>query len=216
MTQVEELKHRLDTVRQQHLQKEEECTNLSAHWAEAKKKIVDLQHSHKLVIEEQQENSSQSIKKLQREIETLKEGHQVQLAELEQKQKNELSRVKDLLSNEQSSMLESEAKKYEEQQKMLEVDFAKKEMALQQRVSQLSLELCQVKDQLALVEQKGRELEGELGEDRKIKEEFKKRLTEKEEETMRLGEEVTTAQLELSIAQEKYAQQKESLMKMSG
>ena len=97
-TQVEELKCRLDTVKHQLLQKEEECASLSVHWAAAKKITADLERNHKLVIEEQQKDFSQSIDKLKGEIKILNEGHRARVANLEQEHKNELSSLKESLS----------------------------------------------------------------------------------------------------------------------
>ena len=53
---------------------------------------------------------------------------------------------------------------------------------MQQQVSELSQELCQVRDRLALLSQRERELQGNIEDSRNTKDELNERLTNKENE----------------------------------
>ena len=67
-------------------------------------------------------------------------------------------------------------------------------------MSELSQELCQVRDRLALLSQRERELQGNIEDSRNTKDELNERLTNKENEATILREAMSAIQLELSVA----------------
>ena len=115
-----------------------------------------------------------------------------------------------------ASQQQSETEDRLKQQATLVADLTKKELGLQQQVSELSQELCQVRDRLALLSQRERELQGNIEDSRNTKDELNERLTNKENEATILREAMSAIQLELSVAQERHAQQQEDIMKLSG
>ena len=138
--------------------------------------------------------------------------HQTKIVRLEQEHQNELEQLKASLASQQQSETEDRLK----QQATLVADLTKKELGLQQQVSELSQELCQVRDRLALLSQRERELQGNIEDSRNTKDELNERLTNKENEATILREAMSAIQLELSVAQERHAQQQEDIMKLSG
>ena len=151
---------------------------MSANWSEAKQAAVNLVSTHKLAMDEQQKNHSMMIRRLEENLEKANKEHQTKIVRLEQEHQNELEQLKASLASQQQSETEDRLK----QQATLVADLTKKELGLQQQVSELSQELCQVRDRLALLSQRERELQGNIEDSRNTKDELNERLTNKENE----------------------------------
>ena len=210
--QVKKLKENLTTVQQEMLLQKKESEKMSSNWNEAKQAAVNLVSTHKLAMDEQQKSHARMIRRLEEELETTNKEHHTEIARLGQKHQNELEKLKASLTSQQQSEEEERLK----QQATLLANLTKKELGLLQQVSELSQELCQVKDRLALLSQRERELEETIEDTRNTKDELKERLTKKENEAIKLREAMSSIQLELSIAQERHAQQQEDILKLSG
>ena len=176
--QVKRLKENLDTVQQEVLLQKKESAKMSANWSEAKQAAVNLVSTHKLAMDEQQKNHSMMIRRLEENLEKANKEHQTKIVRLEQEHQNELEQLKASLASQQQSETEDRLK----QQATLVADLTKKELGLQQQVSELSQELCQVRDRLALLSQRERELQGNIEDSRNTKDELNERLTNKENE----------------------------------
>ena len=210
--QFKDLKETLDRTHQELLRQREESSRLSADCTKTQQAIVNLENSHKLAMNEQQKSHAMAVGKLQKELEKVNKEHSGRVAELEHEHKKELHQLKILVNKEQ----QSEAEKRLEQHKALTDDFAKKETALHQQVSTLTQELSLVKDKLALLAQRERELERHLEDSRNNKDELVERLTEREREVSELQGALSTSQVELSVAKNRLAQQRDEIMKLSG
>lgn len=210
--QFKDLKETFDRTHQELLRQREESSRLSADCTKTQQAIVNLENSHKLAMNEQQKSHAMAVGKLQKELEKVNKEHSGRVAELEHEHKKELHQLKILVNKEQQ--LEAERKL--EQHKALTDDFAKKETALHQQVSTLTQELSLVKDKLALLAQRERELERHLEDSRNNKDELVERLTEREREVSELQGALSTSQVELSVAKNRLAQQRDEIMKLSG
>ena len=136
------------------------------------------------------------------------------MIELKEQQEQELISVKQSLSN--KALLENEIKKHKDEYQSL-LDKSKDiEHNTSQTISKLSSELCQVKDKLALAEEKNRKMEKEIYERDKDGDTVLSKLKEKEEKIGQLVKQVQELKEKETIATERYKQQKDETKKIRG
>lgn len=195
----------METTRQQLNQKQKECVKLSSQLLEANEALKNSELRHKLAIENQKKQFSTDITKLQHRI----EKNDKAMSELHREHQQEVATLEKRFKEQQAHV----ALEWKEKQILLEAEYRQKETALHSQSTNTRMELCQVKDELALSQKRMRELENELEE---TKHSTAKKLKEQEEKVLKTEEERKDLEKKLLLANANLSKQELNLKQLSG
>ena len=154
------------------------------------------------------------ILQLNEELTKMKQVHDDRIRDLETEHKKSLDQLSSSLTKHHS--MEGEVKEWEHKYTGLQRDHAAKESSLNDKLSSLANELSKTKDQLALVEQRARELERKLSEKSKAGDDTASLLDAKAKEADQLRVQLAHQNDSLVTLTDRYQELKEEKAKMTG
>ena len=149
-------------------------------------------------------------------VKQLNKDHERAIKDLASSKEKELLELRESLTKQRDGQLQNEMEAYRLSFEKLRSDFAEKESQLNEQLSFLSSDLSTVKDNLAVAEQKNRDLERDLDMKTKSNQTIDDLLKEKEEELTKVIGELVVFKEKSSLALGKCEQQNEEMKSMAG
>lgn len=195
-------------------EREKEATDLRASLIDMEKKKDEMETNLRQEICKVNDRSETEKRELGDELATLKQAHNNRIMDMETEHKRSLDELSSTLTSQQD--MAGEVRRWQDKCADIECDFATKESSLNNRLSKLAGELSQTKDQLALVEQRERELERKLSGKSKAEDGVSSLLETRTMEAKELREQLCQQKDAMTVLMDRYKQQKEEINKMAG
>lgn len=213
--QLLDLSRSLAQTKQQLASCSKEAASLQQKYDRANEDLTDMEKQRAVELSMQRNQMQEVIDSLRGELTLLKDQSWRQLREMNEKHRNEINQLRKTMSTEQNTSVELEAKRWEERHRELQQDFITKESALNQQVSNLAKELAKTRDQLALSEQRVRDLEKQLDETCRERDGTAKKLHTETAQVQQLRERVNQLQKDVSVGEETCQQRDQEISNLS-
>ena len=208
--ELNEVHSEVERLKELIITKEKEATELQKRLNDSLNEHRKSELKMKREIENLKKQNEEALEEFQQELKSLKMSHESSLNELLKEHECELESLKDFLSNQRDSALQTELQRMEEKNKALEEKMSLNQSGLLDKVSDLSAKLKKAKDELVLSQQRERDMEGKM-EEKSTKEQEYKALLEKERWAVsELEQKLKDSQVNLSLlAQQQEIQNKQ-------
>ncbi len=155
------------------------------------------------------------LKHVEKDMLALKTEHEHNIDNLTKKHEEEIASLKNFLSTERDSILQLELERMKDKCKKVELEVIAKETSLQDKLSNLSAQLIDTKDILAISQQRERNLEDEVNRIRKQSQETIDLLDRERANCIELQEKLRVVEKDMSSLTGTQEIQDEELKKIS-
>ena len=203
-------------MKEQLTAKEKECSSLQEQLSVAADEHCSKESSSMKEIDLLKQQNQTVSEDFKRNLQALKTDYEHEVAQLTKKHKEEMKSLQDFIANERDSATQFQLQQMEDKYKLLETQAASKEASLQDKLSCLSAELKQTRDELAISQQRERQLEIQLKEKTSHSQEDKDLLAREKELVLELQQKMKFLEEELLLMKEARESQNDELKKIAG
>uniref|UniRef100_A0A1X7VPZ6 Protein FAM184A/B N-terminal domain-containing protein n=1 Tax=Amphimedon queenslandica TaxID=400682 RepID=A0A1X7VPZ6_AMPQE len=214
-SQLEEVEKTLSATKSELSHQETELRNLEALSSNLRHELKDTKEKAGEEIEALNQKCSFVIEANEKAVKQLTNDHERAMKDLASNKEKELLELRESLTKQRDGQLQNEMEAYKLSFEKLRSEFAEKESQLNEQLSFLSSDLSTVKDNLAVAEQRNRDLERDLDMKAKSSRTIDDLLKEKEEELTKVISELGVFKEKSSLALGKCEQQSEEMKSMA-
>ena len=197
------------------LKKEREITELHNQFNNTVAESTNRECKLKTELDVVKQQLTKSLEHAEKDKLALKTEQQQTIACLAKKHEEEITSLQNFLSNERDSVVQLELQRIKDENESLKLETVRNETGLQNKLSDLSAQLVNAKDELVLSQQRERNLEDEIHRIRKQCQEADGLLEREKDISAELQQKLKVAEKDTSELMETREIQNEELRKMS-
>ena len=196
--------------------KDNKCSELHKELKESKQHAGSIESTLNKEIETLKHQHQVTTENFKQQLQSLEESHKQALTHTKDRHCEEIKTLQDRLLNQKDAAAQAKLQMVEEKYKSLEMQLSSHQSGMQGRLSTLSAELVKTKDELAISQQKERDLIKRLNEKAKLNEDDKTLLVKEQERVLDFQRKLNALQKDFSALEETCDTQNEEIKTIKG
>ncbi len=196
--------------------KDKKCSELHKQLKESEQEVGSIESALNKEIETLKHQNQITSENFKQQLQSLEESHKQTLTHTADRHNEEIKTLQDHLLNEKDAAAQAKLQMAEEKYKSLEIQLSSHQSGMQGRLSMLSVELAKTKDELAISQQKERDLINTLNEKAKLNQDDKALLVKEQKRVLDFQRKLNALQKDFSVLEETCDTQNEEMKTTKG